>query len=99
MTHSSTPDVGLLPLLARLSARRWENTAPHVPRWESQRPSTGRDTRRIILAALCALTPAGLRRSPRRRPPPVIHGLVAAESRFAELYLQIAHTRRKGAQQ
>lgn len=101
MTHSPTPDVGLLPPAARLPARRWENTAPHVPRREPQRPSAGRNTLRITLAAiLCALISAGLLRSPRRRPDPAIHDLVAAdEARFVELCLHIARTRQRGVQQ
>lgn len=101
MTHSPTPDVVLLSPAARLSARRRENTAPHVPRWEPQRPSAGRNTRRITLAViLCALISAGLLRSPRRRPEPAIHALVAAdEARFAELCLRITRTRQRGIQQ
>ncbi|GAA3082858.1 hypothetical protein ACFQ0X_22180 [Streptomyces rectiviolaceus] len=95
MTHSPTTNVGLLPLAARLPARRWENTAPPIPRGEPQRLSAGRITRRIAAAVLGALALAGLRCALRRRvPTPSIQRLATADDlKFALLCHQFTHAR------
>ncbi|WP_406730720.1 hypothetical protein [Streptomyces sp. NBC_01794] len=94
MTLSPLTDVGPT-LMARLDARRWENTTPYVPHGESKRPSAGHHLRRIAPALLTALALAALRQSRRRqRPTPVIYRLAAAEEpRFAALCQQITHAR------
>ncbi|WP_127151619.1 hypothetical protein [Streptomyces lydicus] len=89
-------DVGPRSLPARRTARCWENTAPYVPHGEPQRPSAGRDPRRLAFALLGAFALAALCRArARRRPTPVIHRLVAAdEMRFTALCQQITDARR-----
>lgn len=63
------------------------------------RPSIGRNPRRLTLALLGTLAVAVLSRVRRRRPAPVMHGLVLAdEERFVELCQQITGTRRGGKQ-
>lgn len=95
MTHSPAQDVGLLPPAPRLSARRWENTAPHAPCVRSQRSRAGGNTRRILAALLGALTfTALLRDRMHHAPTPVMQHLTAADEwQFAVLCQQITWTR------
>lgn len=96
MTRVLLAGVGPPPLMARLVARRWENTAPNVSRREPEGLSAGRNPGRITLALFGMLVLlVCLRRARRSRgPAPAIDRLTAADERhFALLCQQATHTR------